>query len=220
MCGRFNFSSLRGYERHYNLKHVPFEIPPHSNIAPGMEVPIVRRSDGQNRSDLMRWGLVPSWSKDATVGYCTIKARSETVTQKPAFAQAFRSRRCLVPANSFFEWQGQGTTKIPYSIFVVDQPIFSMAGLWDSWRDGLGHSFDSFTILTTTANQLVSPIHDRMPVILSPADEAVWLDPQASTRSHLRQLLVPYPAIGMEACPVSPLVNAPRNDVPEVLRPL
>ncbi len=213
MCRRFNLSSIRAYERRYGLKTVPFGLIPHYNIAPGMEVPVVVRREGQTQAVLMRWGLVPSWVKDPQPGRMLINARAETVAEKPSFSGLLGTQRCLVPANSFFEWQRQADgSKQPYNIEVADLELFSMAGLWDVWGDGIGHCFTSFTIITTEANALIRPIHDRMPVILKPEDEAEWLSAEVTDPAQLERLYRPYAADAMQRWPVSQAVNSSRQN--------
>jgi len=165
----------------------------------------------------MRWGLVPSWSKDAAAGYRMINARAETAPEKPSFRGPFRKQRALIPADGFYEWKQEGTGKTPFALRLASREPFAMAGLWDRWRAPDGAELLTFTILTTSANPLVAGIHDRMPVILPREAEAAWLDPGSSPET-LKALMVPHVGT-MEAVPLSTAVNNPRNDGPEILRP-
>jgi putative SOS response-associated peptidase YedK len=189
---------------------------PRYNLAPQQEAPVVV-DGGARRLVVMKWGLVPSWSKDAAAGYRMINARAETAPEKPSFRGPFRKQRGLIPADGFFEWKREGERKRPFALRLASREPFAMAGLWDRWRAADGAELLSFTILTTAANPLVSEVHDRMPVILPREAEEAWLDPKSPPEA-LKPLLVPYPG-AMEAVPVSLAVNNPRNDGPEVLRP-
>ena len=168
----------------------------------------------------LHWGLVPSWAKEEAIGSRLINARAETVTEKPAFRAAFRSRRCLVLADGFYEWQRLGTRKQPYFISFRDRRPFAFAGLWERWQSGSGRSVESCTIITTSANEAVAPVHDRMPVILDPHDHAAWLDTGSKESGDLIHLLRPQPSEAMEAFPVSLLVNNPANDLPACREPV
>jgi len=177
----------------------------------------VRVEDGHRALVSLKWGLIPSWAKDAKIAYSLINARSETVAEKPAFRAAFKARRCLIPATSFFEWQKTGTKhKQPYAFSMRDGAMFAFAGLWESWQSNDGEAVQSCTILTTEANAVVRPFHDRMPVILSPTDFAAWLDPQTPA-AELHTLLRPYPVEEMTAVPVGHYVSNPRNEGPQCL---
>lgn len=203
----------------FELEHVP-NLEPRYNIAPTQPVAVVRLDrEGRRREfTLMRWGLIPSWAKDIGIGNRLINARAETLTEKPAFRTAFRRRRCLIPADGFYEWQKQATRKQPYFIGLPDRRPFAFAGLWEHWEGADGSVLDSCTIITTAANERVRVLHDRMPVILERADFADWLNP-STTLDRLLHLLRPYP-FEMLLYPVSTLVNAPENDRPECIVPL
>jgi putative SOS response-associated peptidase YedK len=166
----------------------------------------------------MQWGLIPSWSKEPRATFSPINARSETVTTSPVFRGPFKSRRCLVPASGFYEWQQTGQGKQPFCIRLKGGELFAFAGLYDVWRDAEGNELYTYTILTTTPNALVAPIHNRMPVILRREDEDVWLDKQ-SDPARLRTLMTPYPTHLMETYPVSRAVNNPANEGVELLEP-
>ena len=191
------------------------------NIAPQSVQPIVRPSadSGAREFALLRWGLVPFWAKDAKIGYSTINARSEEVAGKPAFREAFRKRRCLVPADAFYEWARiDAKTKKPFAIALKSGEPYAFAGLWERWRPKEGEALETFTILTTDANEVLQPIHNRMPVILEPKDYSRWLEPAAVERLPV-DLLRPFPAEQMTAWPVSDRVGNVRNNDSELLAP-
>ena len=213
MCGRF---SLTVNEAELNLR---FELEggdapyvPRYNGAPTQKLAVIT---GENPHKLshFRWGLIPPWAKDISIGNKMINARAETITEKPSFRIPLFSRRCLVPSDGFYEWK-QDVNKQPYRIFVKINPVFSMAGLWERWISPEGEFIESFNIITTEANSFMKPIHDRMPVILKPENEKMWLSSKDSR--EILGLLTSYPAELMDAYPVSKLVNSPRNDGPEV----
>lgn len=219
MCGRFlQTSKLTRYASLFNASAGVMPGPRY-NIAPTMPILACRLSEmGWRELVLLRWGLIPSWSKDPKTGYSTINARAETVAIKPAYRSAFKKRRCLIPADGFYEWKAARPRKLPYFIHRKDGEPFAFAGLWEHWHKE-GESIESATIIVTTANSLVSTIHDRMPVIVDPKDYAQWLDPE-STQDDLLALLKPCPAKDMEAYPVGLAVNTPSNDGPELIEPL
>jgi putative SOS response-associated peptidase YedK len=192
---------------------------PSHNIAPGQSVMVVINEDGK-RAAWLRWGLVPSWAKDPQIGQRLINARAETIADKPSFRRALRHRRCLVLADGFYEWRKRGKHKQPMYIGLHDRQPFAFAGLWEVWRDADGAALSTCTIVTTTANTLLQPIHDRMPVILPAAAEALWLDQRLVEPQPLLAVLAPYAAEAMVAYPVSSLVNAPRNNSPACIVPL
>lgn len=218
MCGRFSLSvTAETLAEQLALEALP-ALEPRFNIAPTQESVVIRaREDGLREGAMMRWGLVPFWAKDRKIGSRMINARSETVAEKPAFRAAFTRRRCLVPADGFYEWRREEGRKQPYRVCLTDGTPFAMAGLWERWDKEPGEPLLSFTILTTEPNELVAPIHDRMPVILEPEDYATWLDPSVDDRGSLEALLDAYPAGAMEAYPVSTAVNSPANDDPRCI---
>jgi putative SOS response-associated peptidase YedK len=180
-------------------------------------VAVVRLNDGQRALKPMRWGLIPSWAKDPTIGNSLINARGETVASKPAFRAAFKSRRCLIPTTGFYDWApAGGKKKQPLHIRMSDGQPFALAGLWERWSDSEGATLESCTIITTAANELMRPFHDRMPVILAPADYGTWLDP-TTPPAALHALLRPFPAEGMVVVPVGSYVSNPRNEGPQCL---
>lgn len=200
---------------------VPEEWTPRYNIAPSQAIAVVANREPR-RVDFFRWGLIPSWAKDSSIGHRMINARAESVATKPSFRGPFKHRRCLVLANGFYEWQaavGHGK-KTPFCIQLKSHGPFALAGLWDVWRSPDGVAIPSCTIITTTANQLMAPIHDRMPVILKPDAYGKWLDAGEPAPDRLVRFLEPYPADEMAAHPVSLLVNNPRHDVPECVVPV
>jgi putative SOS response-associated peptidase YedK len=178
----------------------------------------VRAAKDANELVLLRWGLIPSWSKDAKIAYKFTNARAETVADKPSFRSAFKQRRCLIPASGFYEWKRDAKQKQPFFIRPRDEELFSFAGLWETWHDREGEIIESCAVITTEANELMRPIHDRMPVILDPESEAVWLDPHAATED-LRSLLVPFASERMEAYPVDLYVNNAKNQGPRCIEP-
>lgn len=220
MCGRF---SLHGSEEELRIQFAVADLPaltPRYNIAPSQDVLCVRASPADGRTaDMLRWGLVPGWSKEPRTRYSMINARAETVAEKPAYRRAFRQRRCLIPASGFYEWRQTGKGKQPWYIHMRDQRVFAFAGLWEHWQDDAGHTLDSCSIVVTTPNALVGTIHDRMPVVLAPEDYERWLDPQLQDPTRLKPLLAPYPAQAMEAYPVPRTVNSPSNEGPELIVP-
>lgn len=220
MCGRFSQAQIAELDREvFRLLEVPpFE--PRYNVAPTQAVAVVRDAEGGERELAgLRWGLIPHWTNDPSLGNRLINARSETVERKPAFRDAFRTRRCLVPADGFYEWRRTPQGKQPYYLRRDDGGVLAFAGLWDRWHDPAHGPVDSVTILTTTPNDLVAPIHNRMPVILPEESYDRWLDAGAPTRA-LKDLLAPYPARRMDAYAVSTYVNSPRNEGPECVAPL
>ena len=190
---------------------------PRYNAAPTQKLPVI--TGGVPRQlELLQWGLIPSWAKDPSIGIKLINARAETVLEKPSFRRPFQRQRCLVLADGFYEWQATERGKVPYRFVVRGGAPFAFAGLWDSWRDPSGPERRTFTILTTQPNDLVAPIHNRMPVILPETAYEHWLSSAVAPESLL-PLLTPYPAEVMAASPVSRLVNSPHNDTPAVLAP-
>lgn len=198
------------------------DLPPFAasyNIAPQSVQPVVRqgRDTGEREFGLLRWGLVPFWAKDAKIGYSTINARAEEAAQKPAFREALRKRRCLIPADAFYEWErSDPKNKQPFAIALKSGEPYAFAGLWERWRPKEGEALETFTILTTDANEVLEPIHNRMPVILEPKDYERWLEPAAEDRLPV-DLLRPFAAEQMIAWPVSSRVGNVRNNDPELL---
>ena len=197
-------------------------LAPSYNVAPQSLQPVVRLDSetGQRELTIMRWGLVPFWAKDAKIGYSTINAKSETVTTSPAYREAMKCRRCVVPAEWFYEWQKiDAKTKQPYAIALRGGSLFAFAGLWETWKDKTKDQvLQTYTVLTTDPNELMEPIHNRMPVILAPKDYQRWLEPSEPT--HLpTDLLRPYPAEEMKVWKVGSAVGNVRNNAPELIAP-
>jgi putative SOS response-associated peptidase YedK len=209
MCGRFGlFSSIEVIKKLLNLEEAD-EIAPRYNISPSQPVAGVRMSDtDQQEMGLFRWGLVPSWMDRVPASVAMINARSETVFEKPAFRILIKRRRCLIPADGFYEWQKQGSQKKPYFFRMKTGAPFAFAGLWDEWEGG-GERVVSCTVLTTAANELVRPVHDRMPVIIRPANYDAWLDPRQWDQAAIQEAFIPYPSELMGKHPVSNRVNRP-----------
>ena len=220
MCGRFTqHADADTVARYFELAAVP-ALSPRYNVAPTQPVLAVRINDsGQRELTALRWGLVPSWSKGPDNRYSMINARAETVATKPAYRAAFARRRCLIPADAFYEWRATADGKVPHAIRREDQEPFAMAGLWEHWMGPDGSEIDSCTIIVTDANALLAPIHDRMPVILDAADYGTWLDPSNEDKAALQSLLRPTDPAGWTAYAVSRAVNSPRNDSPVLLEP-
>ncbi len=221
MCGRFTLTELEPdmLVEIFNLSGDVPPLAPRYNIAPTQPVATVIRDSGANRLAIMRWGLIPSWAKDPAIGSRMINARGETVHEKPSFRAAFKRRRCLVLADGFYEWQKQDSgPKQPVFITLNDRQPFGFAGLWEQWTDGAtGDEVVTCTIITTTPNDLLRPIHNRMPVILPRAHYAPWLATDERDAEALLPLLRPYPAEEMTAWPVSTRVNSPANDDPSLI---
>jgi putative SOS response-associated peptidase YedK len=220
MCGRFTLTAdLTALQERFTLEVLQGSYTPSYNIAPGQSVMVVINAEGKQAA-WCRWGLVPAWAKDPQMGHRLINARAETVADKPSFRRALRQRRCLVLADGFYEWRQRGKHKQPMYIGLHDHQPFAFAGLWEVWRDAQGAALSTCTIVTTTANTLLQPIHARMPVILPPTAEALWLDQRLGEPQQLLAVLVPYPAEEMVAYPVSSLVNAPSHNSPACIVPL
>jgi putative SOS response-associated peptidase YedK len=221
MCGRYTLAeSPRKLAKRFDVPQTP-DLPfdgERYNIAPTQQLPIIRSIDNKRDMILARWGLIPSWAKDIKVGNRLINARADTVASKPSFRAAFKARRCLVPADGFYEWHKTEDGKQPYYIRLKEREPFAFAGLWERWRPEEGDLVESYTVITTDANELMTTIHNRMPVILAPEDYAIWLKSDASS-DVLLHLLKPFPTDPMEAYPVSTLVNNPRNQGSKLIEP-
>jgi putative SOS response-associated peptidase YedK len=218
MCGRFTLTSAPGrLGQRFALDEGPEELAPRYNIAPSQDVLVVANRAPRALRPL-RWGLVPSWAKDSAIGHRMINARAETLAERPAFRSALARRRCLIPADGFYEWQRQGRAKKqPFHIRSRDGAPLAFAGLWELWRGPDGVALGSCVIITTAANALLAPIHDRMPAILPPEAWSAWLDPAEHAAGALTPLLVPCPDDWLEAVPVSTHVNSPAHDDPQCL---
>jgi putative SOS response-associated peptidase YedK len=225
MCGRFSLRARLAemLEEYFDVLDAPL-LEPRYNIAPSQPVPVIRLMPNcpksQHELALLRWGLIPSWAKDPAIGNRMINARAETLAEKPAFRAALRRRRCLIPADGFYEWQGTGKSKQPFFIHFRDDRPFAFAGLWESWEGPDNSAIESCTIITTEANELVRPIHDRMPVILPPEAHIHWLDSSIDKFEDIAALLVPFSSGEMDAYPVTTLVNKPTHDEPGCVSPI
>lgn len=225
MCGRARLSS--DVSEIKLVFSIPPERPPPNfaaswNVAPTDSLPVVRYDAraGERSLDVMRWGLVPFWAKDIKVGFSNINAKAEGVDTRPAFREAFQRRRCLVPLDNFYEWKKLGKDRQPYAVALADRRLMAMAGLWESWRSPAGERLRSFAIVTTAANELLAPVHDRMPVILGPENWALWLGEAPANPVRLKALLVPYPAEDMVIWPVDRRVGNVKNNDPSLIEPM
>jgi putative SOS response-associated peptidase YedK len=223
MCGRYTLTSPGEVVAEiFDLVDVP-EVLPRYNLAPTQEAAVVRipAPEAPRSLALLRWGLIPYWAKDPAIGNRMINARAESAAEKPAYRESFRRRRCLIPADGFYEWKHLGKLKQPHLIRRRDRLPFAFAGLWSIWRaPDRTASLETFTILTTDPNDLMRGLHDRMPVILDRRDYAAWLDPANRDTAALQALLLPAPTEGWEALPVSTRVNSPANDTQDCIEPL
>jgi putative SOS response-associated peptidase YedK len=221
MCGRYRLS------RRKDLLAECFDVEPDDdwepryNIAPTQNVPVIRQHTEQPKrlASRMRWGLIPFWSKDASIGFKMINARAETVATKPAFRESLRKRRCLIPADGFYEWKREGKAKQPFNFSMHDDSIFAFAGIWDRWKNPQGEVIETCSIITTTPNALLIDIHDRMPVILPLKHYDLWLDPGFQKAEAVCDLLKPFDPALMRRYEVSNRVNLIKNDDPEGAEP-
>jgi len=220
MCGRFTLRTPAKTLAQLFDVTVP-DFAPRYNIAPSQDVAALRfdREKGKREFAFLHWNFVPFWADEPKTKYSMINARAETVAEKRSFRSAFQKRRCLILADGFYEWQERNGNKQPYFVHLKNDQPFAFAGLWEHWK-GDGEELESCTIIVTEPNERLEPIHDRMPVILSPDDYDQWLDLEPSDEQRLQELLRPYPAEEMEAYPVSTLVNKPTNDVEECVEPV
>jgi putative SOS response-associated peptidase YedK len=218
MCGRFGrIVSDRTLREKYRLERMA-QLRDGYNIAPQQSIGAVRTAEDGRELALLRWGLIPSWSKDPKIAFKLTNARAETVAEKPSFRSAFKQRRCIIPASGFYEWKREAKQKQPFYIHPRGEELFSFAGLWETWHDPEGEVIESCAVITTEANEVMRPIHDRMPVILDTEAESVWLDLHAPVED-LRCLLVPFASDRMEAYPVDPYVNNAKNQGPQCIEP-
>ena len=221
MCGRFTLQiHPELLAEIFGLQELPI-FPARYNIAPTQQIPVIRQdAEGHNRLDFLRWGLIPTWAKDLSVGSHMINARAESITEKPAFRHAIRYRRCIIPASGFFEWRHEDKKAIPLYVRMKDGAPMCFAGIWEQWKSPEEEIVESCAMLTTSSNRLIEPLHDRMPVILHPDNYDLWLNRNMHDPEQLKHLYQPYPADSMEMYPVSPLVNSPHNDLPDLISPL
>ena len=220
MCGRFTVTADgQAIVAEFGLPDAPFDHRPRFNVAPMQDVLAIVHDGEKPRAGWLRWGLVPSWADDPAVGSRMINARSETIDEKSAFQEAFERRRCIIVADGFYEWRRLGSTKVPMRIQLKGGGLFGFAGLWERWTRRGSEPLMTCTILTTTPSPSIASIHDRMPVILSRAERALWLDRNADTES-LKRLLRPFDDAQLEAYAVAPLVNHVENDSAECIEPV
>lgn len=219
MCGRFTlFTAIAILKEFFQIDEITVKLQPHYNIAPGQEIAVIPNLEKRSLQ-MHKWGLVPHWAKDTKIGYKMINARAETVAEKPSFREPFKKRRCIIPADGFYEWRKDGASKTPMFIRLRSGKPFALAGLWDVWKSPEGKAIATCTILTTRPNEMMATIHDRMPVILTPEQFNVWLDPNPRDPRDLKGFLEPYSADEMESFPVSKMVNTPANDSPDCAKP-
>lgn len=220
MCGRFGATfTFREIKVRWDLQREFPLYAPRFNIAPSQDVLVIASTNSHSDARMMRWGLVPSWAKDPTIGNRMINARAETLTEKGAFNTLIDSRRCLVPASGFYEWRKEGNRKVPIWFYLKSKEPFAFAALWDSWRRPDGGNLKTFTIITTEPNDLLRPVHDRMPVIVRAQDEVQWLDSSSWPFHRARAVLRPFASAEMSAHEVSSLVNEPLHDAPDCIQP-
>lgn len=211
MCGRFALRTpVKSLAKQFQVREVP-SIEARYNIAPTQNILAVQETPDGREMKYFKWGLIPSWEKDASMGARLINARSETVTAKPAFRELFKHRRCLIPSDGFYKWARSEGKKQPFFFQLKDGQPFGFAGLWDRWKGEDGKVVESCTILTSVANEVLAPVHDRMPVIIHPEDYELWLDEDVRKQELLKDLLQPYPADEMTSYPVSASINNPRE---------
>ena len=222
MCGRFTLTAtfeeiIDRFDIAAFLEEENYA--PSYNIAPSQAVLAVINDGKSNRMGFLKWGLVPPWAKDSAIGHKMINARAETLSEKPSFRTAFKKKRCLVIADSFYEWKRhEDKSKTPMRIKLKSADLFAMAGIWEAWKSPEGKTLYTCSVITTGPNELMKDIHDRMPVILKPEDEKTWLNPSISDTNDLNKLLIPYDENLMETYEVSSLVNSPRNNTAELIQ--
>jgi len=216
MCGRYTlYKKVDELAERYNLASVPADIHANYNVAPGQIMPVIVEDEGGKRLELMKWGLIPFWAKDPKIGYKLINARDDTIFEKPIWRNVILKKRALIPADGFYEWQKPNDPKgrkQPYFIHPKQVDLFSFAGVWETWKDVEGLEWKSYSIITTDPNKEMSGVHNRMPVILHPEDEASWLQPSRVTRDDIEPLLRPYEDNGLEIYKVSDDVNSTKNN--------
>ncbi|MEN8108312.1 MAG: SOS response-associated peptidase [Pseudomonadota bacterium] len=220
MCGRFSLHTPESQiGAAFNLEHTePLGLKPRYNIAPSQQIPIIRDIETSRELVMARWGLIPSWSKESKSKYSTINARIESVAEKPTYRTPFKHQRCLIPADGFYEWKQVNGNKVPHHIRMKDGKVFAFAGLWDHWQ-GEDDSIESCTIIVMPSNEIMKPIHERMPAIIAPAQYDWWLDSRITDKQEIMQYLTSAPSSQLTACPVSTWVNSPKNDDERCIQP-
>lgn len=225
MCGRYTLHKKADeLAKRYNLARMPHDIRENFNVAPGQTMPVIVWEDGERQLELMRWGLIPLWANDPKIGYKLINARDDTIFDKPMWRNVILKKRCLIPADGFYEWHGTSENtkerKRPYYIHPKQIELFSFAGVWEAWKDAEGLEHKTYSIITTEPNKEMAAIHNRMPVILHPEDEPTWLEPSRVTRSDIEPLLCPFEDNGLDVYEVSSDVNTPRVNEASLIYPL
>ena len=224
MCGRFvQYSPLQTIQQMLDVGTVSFEVIPNYNVAPTQKIITVIKHNNENKLEKLHWGLVPFWAKDISIGSRMINARAETVSQKPSFRNAFRKRRCLIPADGFYEWKGEKGNKQPYYVSIPSGEPFSFAGLWETWTDketGEESVYKSCTIITTAASESIREIHHRMPAILDPEFHEKWLNTDIQDPKELQVIINDGIIHNMKYYPVSKLVNSVKNNDPNCIKPV
>ncbi|MEA2103251.1 MAG: SOS response-associated peptidase [Candidatus Cloacimonadota bacterium] len=223
MCGRFaQINTPEKIAQEFDVLQTTMDFEPSYNVAPSNDVAVViyDHHKGVKKLGTMRWGLIPNWAKDKSVGYKMINSRSESLTEKPSFQIPFTRKRCLIPASGFYEWKKQDNRKIPFYFHLKNREIFGFAGIFDKWISSEGKNIFSCSIITTSANELVKEVHHRMPVILSKQSENIWLDNSRYDKNELLSFLKSYEPNEMQTYQVSPFVNSPQNNSVECIKPL
>jgi putative SOS response-associated peptidase YedK len=220
MCGRFSLHTPESQIREaFNLDHTePLGLKPRYNIAPSQDIPIIRDAETGHELTMARWGLVPTWSKEPKTKYSTINARIESVAEKPTYRTPFKHKRCLIPADGFYEWKVVNGHKVPHHIRMRDSSVFAFAGLWDRWESE-DDSIESCTIIVMPANEVMKSIHERMPAIIAPAHYDLWLDSRVTDKQEIMQYLTSTPSSQLTAYPVSTWVNVPKHDDERCIKP-
>lgn len=220
MCGRFvRKSTTKDIAEFFGVQNVQADMAPSFNVAPTQPIVVIIEA-GEKKLVRMQWGLIPAWARDASIASKLINARSETITEKPAFKSSFKNRRCLIVADGFYEWKIENGKKVPVYIYFENQKPFAMAGLYDYWTSPGGENISSCTIITTEANEFMRDIHHRMPVIVRPEDYDVWLNPEVHDEKLLKQVLQPFDTLQMKAHRVSLVVNSPLHNAEECIKPV
>jgi len=220
MCGRYSITQIHGLEKRFRVDETRLaQLAPLFNIAPTEPAPVVIEEEGKRILQPMLFGLIPRWAKDARIASQCINARAETVAEKPAFRDALRGRRCLVVSDGYYEWKHEGKARLPWRVIMKDRGLFAFAGLWDEWKSPEGRIFRTFSIITTVTNGVTREFHERMPVILAPENENLWLAPYVKETRTVLPLLRPFPADAMDLYPVSQTVNKATNKGPECAAP-
>jgi putative SOS response-associated peptidase YedK len=222
MCGRFTITVsyeelVHHLKDYYDIEDVSLFDVPRYNVSPGQQIISILNDGKKNRVGLLKWGFVPPFAKDEKIGFSMINAKAESIFEKPAFKDSAMTKRCVVLADSFYEWKKDNNEKIPMRILMKNQKIFSIAGLWTTYKKEDGTKLHTVTLLTTTPNDIMKSIHDRMPVILNERDEKIWLDPNVKNEKIIKDLLKPYPSEMMMSYQVSSIVNNSRNETPDCI---